>query len=93
MRVGGTAPTAGRLAAERSYLKSKAEGYGAPGTVRIDVLDNRPGKAIRGTVCFYDIKTGSTQLGKARSTEIVREVLDTFPDTERFVVIEVRPKT
>jgi hypothetical protein len=79
------------LKAENSYLKSEEEGYGVPGTIRIDVLDRRPTKAMAGVVCVYDIKTGASRLRKGRSAEIVRNVLNAFPNAERFLVTEITP--
>lgn len=40
--------------AEVSAIKSGAAGYGARGSIRVDVMEN----VGEGTVCVYDIKIG-----------------------------------
>lgn len=74
--------------AEVSYLKGDEEGYGARGSIRIDVLEN----AGRGTVCVYDIKTGRSGLSVPRMTEIAAHVFGAFPGTQRIIVSEIRPR-
>jgi hypothetical protein len=73
--------------AEVSFIKSAPERYGAPGTIRIDILEN-PGK---GTVCVYDIKTGWSPLTVARMRELAGNVAFFYPGTSRIIVTEVRP--
>jgi hypothetical protein len=76
--------------AEVSSLKSKQveARYGAPGSVRIDVLEN-PGT---GTVCVYDIKTGDTSsLSFARMRELAEAASIHYPGTRSILVTEVRP--
>lgn len=82
--------------AEISLLKTLEEtgkpedqeaSYGRPGSVRVDVLENTEDN----TVCVYDIKTGTSGLSPARFAEISRTVYLRFPETQRIIVIEVRP--
>lgn len=74
--------------AEVSILKAIEDGYGLPGSIRIDVLENVDGR----TVCVYDIKTGRSGLSSARSMEIVEKVYGAFPSANRIVVTEIRPQ-
>jgi hypothetical protein len=62
--------------------------YGEKGTVRVDVLENRPKIA---TVCIYDIKTGERALYIPRMLEIARSVYKYYPNTERMIITEIRP--
>jgi hypothetical protein len=82
--------------AEYSALKSWAASspppaakYGQKDTVRIDVLEN---KQDEGTVCVYDIKTGEKIFAPLRMEEIARSVYHHYPNTQRFIVTEVRPQ-
>jgi hypothetical protein len=63
--------------------------YGQKGTVRVDVLENKQ----NGTVCVYDIKTGEKIFAPLRMEEIARSVYYHYPNTQRFIVTEVRPHT
>ena len=75
--------------AEVSAIKSRDDvGYGASGSVRVDVLEN----VGNGTVCVYDIKTGATRLGAARMVEIASIVHSIYPGTKQVLVIEMRPR-
>ncbi|MEQ1717270.1 MAG: hypothetical protein ABL907_15030 [Hyphomicrobium sp.] len=74
--------------AEVSAIKSNEEDYGAPGSVRVDVLEN----VGNGTVCVYDIKTGKSNLSAARMREIANNVHSFYVGTTRILVIETRPK-
>jgi hypothetical protein len=72
--------------AEVSILKTKEEAYGTPGSIRVDVIEN----VGNGTVCVYDVKTGSSILKPERMAEIVRKVFDLYgPKAKRIVVAEV----
>jgi hypothetical protein len=82
--------------AEFSALKAAAANsvaprprYGQKGTVRVDVLE----KEKNGTVCVYDIKTGERIFAPLRVEEIAKSVYSHYPDTQRFIVTEVRPHT
>jgi hypothetical protein len=74
--------------AEVSRLKSEAERYGTPGSVRIDALE----KSSDDTVCVYDIKTGRAGLTRARSLEIATTAFSVFGPVRRIIVTEVRPR-
>ena len=80
------------LHAEVSRLKSEHENvrYGIRDSVRIDVLEY----AGEGTVCVYDIKTGTSRwsgLSPARMRELAENALKVYPGTQRIIVTEVRP--
>jgi hypothetical protein len=62
--------------------------YGQKGTVRVDVLENRP---ENDTVCVYDIKTGEKTLAFPRMVELGRSVYYYYPQTKRIIVTEIRP--
>ena len=76
--------------AEVSRLKSETEEvrHGRRGSIRVDVLENAGG----GTVCVYDIKTGTSGLSPARMAEIVGDTFKHFPNTKRIIISEIRPK-
>ena len=75
--------------AEVSYIKSIEGKYGAPGSVRIDVLE----KVNDGLVCVYDIKTGQAELSPARRQEIANNVQHLFGTNSRAtVIVEVKPR-
>jgi hypothetical protein len=74
--------------AEASFIKSRDAGYGEVGSKRIDVLEN----VGNGTVCVYDIKTGTRGLALQRSGEIAGAVHYYFPRTQSIIVIETRPR-
>ena len=76
--------------AEVSRLKGQAADakYGASGSIRIDVLEYVGG----GTVCVYDIKTGESGLSPKRMAEISESVFRAYPNTQRIIVTEVRPR-
>ena len=80
------------LHAEVSRVKGRwaDADYGTNGSVRIDVLEY----AGEGTVCVYDIKTGTSKnsgLSPARMRELAKNALDAYPGTQRIIVTEVRP--
>jgi hypothetical protein len=76
--------------AEVSRLKSETEEvrHGRRGSIRVDVLENAGG----GTVCVYDIKTGTSGLSPARMAEIVGNTFKHFQNTNRIIISEIRPK-
>jgi hypothetical protein len=78
--------------AEVSYWKMEEDDvYGRKDSIRIDVLEN----AGRRLVCVYDIKTGqsrSSGLSLGRMLEIAKNVLGAYPDVERIIITEVRPR-
>lgn len=86
------------LRAEVSLLKTLQETgsvpavqetvYGRRNSIRVDVLENAGG----GTVCVYDIKTGTGGLSPLRVAEIARTVYLRFPNAQRIIVIETRPR-
>jgi hypothetical protein len=67
---------------------AKPPTYGRKGTVRFDVLENRPDA---GTVCVYDLKTGERGLLPGRYQEIARSVFKRFGNAVRIIITEVRP--
>jgi hypothetical protein len=73
--------------AEVSFIKSEEEGYGKPGTIRVDALANIGNQ----TVCAMDVKTGKRGLSLAHAFEIATNVGTFFPGTTRIIVTEVRP--
>lgn len=74
--------------AEISFLKTKEETYGKPGSIRIDILEN----AGNNTVCVYDIKTGRSGLLPGRSLEIANAVRTHYGPANRIIVTEIRPR-
>jgi hypothetical protein len=76
--------------AEVSRLKGQENDvrHGKRGSIRIDVIENAGG----GTVCVYDIKTGASGLSPARMAEIAHVAFKHFPNTQRIIVTEVRPR-
>jgi hypothetical protein len=73
---------------EKSLLKTQEEaGYGAPGSIRMDVLERADSK----TACAYDIKTGKSDLSARRMGEIAINVAKNFEGIERIIVTQVRP--
>jgi hypothetical protein len=78
------------LKAEVSVLKSGDDGgvrYGRANSVRFDIYENRGD----GTVCVYDLKTGSRGLSAARFAELAATATRLFPGIRRIIVVEVRP--
>jgi hypothetical protein len=80
------------LHAEVSRVKGEQDDadYGTRGSIRIDVLEY----AGEGTVCVYDIKTGTSRtsgLTPARMRELAENALKAYPNTQRIIVTEVRP--
>jgi hypothetical protein len=73
--------------AEVSVLKTLSETYGRQDSIRVDVLED----IGNGTVCVYDIKTGTRGLSFARATEIAEKVFTVFPTARRIIIIETRP--
>lgn len=74
--------------AERSFLKEKTDvSYGTKDSIRIDVFEN----VGDGTVCVYDLKTGSRGLSMPRMAEITGHVFKRYPTTSRIIVTEIRP--
>ena len=78
--------------AEVSYSKMQEDKVaGLPGSIRIDVLE----RAGRNIVCVYDLKTGENRrnvLTLSRMTEIAKNVLGAYPDAQRIIITEVRPR-
>jgi len=76
--------------AEVSRLKGHEDDvrHGTKGSIRIDVIENAGG----GTVCVYDIKTGTSGLSPARMAEIAHAAFKHFPNTQGIIVTEVRPR-
>jgi hypothetical protein len=76
--------------AEVSRVKGQEDDvrYGTTGSIRIDVLEYVRG----GTVCVYDIKTGESGLSPKRMAEIAKNVFKAYPNTQRIIVTEVRPR-
>ena len=75
------------LRAEVSGLKSGEAGKWDPGAKRIDVLE----RASQGTICIYDVKTGSIGLTGKRMAELAWTANFVCPDSARLIVIETRP--
>jgi hypothetical protein len=74
--------------AERSLLKADQEaGYGARGSIRVDVLEHVGNE----TVCVYDIKTGQSKLDGPRMREIATNIYKNFPKTQKIIISEIRP--
>lgn len=71
-----------------SFLKSEEAAYGSRNSVRVDVLEN----VGDGTVCVYDIKTGTKGLSPGRMVEIATGVRSYYPGTRRIMVIETRTR-
>ncbi|MBO6540915.1 MAG: hypothetical protein JJ969_16130 [Rhizobiaceae bacterium] len=88
VRVGTMVPTNPNFRAEISFLKTKEETYGRPGSIRIDILEN----ARNDTVCVYDIKTGRSGLLPGRSLEIANAVRNHYGPAKRIIVTEIRPR-
>ena len=63
--------------------------YGEKGTLRLDLLE----RAVPGTACVYDYKTGRRGIEPPRALDLVRVVLKNFPEVKRIIVIEVRPQS
>ncbi len=79
-----------KLFAEKSLLKSRADGtgrYAENGTIRVDVLEDTENN----TVCVYDIKTGKTRLVFGRTAEIASHVFKFRNNANRIIVLEMRP--
>ena len=79
-----------KLFAEKSLLKSRADGtgrYAENGTIRVDVLEDTEND----TVCVYDIKTGKTRLVFGRTAEIASHVFKFRNNANRIIVLEMRP--
>jgi hypothetical protein len=75
--------------AEVSFIKSKEESYGEPGTKRIDALEK---VKTSNTVCVHDLKTGVSRLSFKRMLELASSVAYFYPGTDRIVVTETRPQ-
>jgi len=82
--------------AERSFWKEADESrdserirYGAQGTIRVDAYEFRPD----GTLCVYDLKTGSAGLSDRRAEILARAASLGFKPIRRVVVTEVRPRS
>jgi hypothetical protein len=75
--------------AEVSFIKSKEESYGEPGTKRIDALEKRKRHP---TVCVHDIKTGKSKLSLPRMLELATHVQHRYPGTQQIIVTQVSPK-
>ncbi|MCJ2058074.1 hypothetical protein MKL09_16095 [Methylobacterium sp. J-048] len=64
------------------------ESFIIPGSRRADIFENRPPL----TACVYDTKTGREGLTLARVAVLIREAHKLYPDIERFIFIQVRPR-
>ncbi len=73
--------------AEESYTVDGQSKYGARGSVRVDVMEQRDD----GTVCVYDLKTGDSRMSPSRFRQIANNVDKAFPGPWPLLVIEVRP--
>jgi hypothetical protein len=72
---------------ERKRLEQEEIGYGAKGSIRVDVLE----KTRNGTVCVYDVKTGlNSPLTGPRMDEIARAVARVY-GPRPIVVTQVTP--
>lgn len=78
----------GRFQAEISFLKSNGADarYGTRGSVRIDVFEN----LNNGTICVYDLKTGTARFDPERGLEIAATVYKQYRAAKRIVITEVR---
>jgi hypothetical protein len=78
----------GRFQAEISFLKSNGADarYGTRGSVRIDVFEN----LNNGTICVYDLKTGTARFDPERGLEIAATVYKRYKTTRRILITEVR---
>jgi hypothetical protein len=78
------------LEAELSFAKEENgnDRTGAKDTVRLDVYNRVDDK----TLCIDDIKTGRSGLSYSRMKELAAAVSKTYPEIERIIVTEVRPK-
>jgi len=78
------------LEAELSFAREEKgnDRRGAKDTVRLDVYNKVDDK----TVCIDDIKTGGKPLSYGRMRELASAVSKKYPDIERIIVTEVRPK-
>lgn len=57
------------------------------GSLRLDVHE-----AVRSDLtCIYDFKTGQRGLGAPRMGNFARSTAETFPNTEQFFVIQIKP--
>lgn len=72
---------------EVSFIKSKEVKYGDPDSIRVDTYENT---RKSGTVCIYDIKTGTRSLSFARMQELATNVGTFYSGAERIIVTEVR---
>ena len=78
----------GRFQSEISYLKSNGADarYGTRGSIRIDVFEN----LNNGTICVYDLKTGTARFDPERGLEIAATVYKRYKTARRIVITEVR---
>ncbi|MFD0935927.1 hypothetical protein ACFQ12_12145, partial [Methylobacterium trifolii] len=76
------------LKAEVSMAPTGPTGrIGQIGTVRLDLYE----RSMPGTTCIYDYKTGQRGLGPLRALNLATIAKRYFPDTQRIIVIQVRP--
>jgi hypothetical protein len=73
--------------AEESFIKTNDIylRYGTPGSIRVDVYE----RTRDGSVCVYDMKTGTGPLTAARMREMSETILSKFGDARRVLVTEV----
>lgn len=63
--------------------------YGRPGTLRLDLVE----RTVPGTTCVYDYKTGRAGLDPSRALDLATVAKRHFPDTQRIIIIQVRPSS
>ncbi len=68
--------------------KQKLAKYGAPGSVRLDLLE----RSVSGTTCIYDYKTGNAKLTLKRAGILAAMASKHFPGTVRIIVTQVKPR-
>ncbi|MER2265021.1 hypothetical protein [Methylobacterium oxalidis] len=62
--------------------------YGEKGSVRLDLYE----RTVPGTTCVYDYKTGQKGLSPSRALLLATAAKRLFPDTQRVIIIQVRPR-
>lgn len=78
------------LFSELSIRKNGKEGaYGEAGTSRLDIY-HRPRPTV---ACIYDHKTGSRGLAWSKAVRYAAAARKYFPETQRIIVIQMRPRT
>ena len=78
------------LRSELSIRKDGREGvYGEAGTSRLDIY-HQPRPTV---ACIYDHKTGSRGLAWSNAVRYADAARKYFPETQRIIVIQMRPRT